>query len=118
MNHLVEEAMRMDQRLDELEPRVKVAAMQKAWFVLAVYVIGTLGLLFSFFWSGWTVVFVRIGIAGFLVGLYFIPVHHFLSGSRREDARLFRELDRKSLAYARKAAKIGQATTRALRKNG
>lgn len=116
MNRLVEEAMQMDNRLDQLQPRFKVAAMQKAWYVLALYVIGTFGLLISIVWSGTTVILLRIGITGVLVGLYFVPVHYFALGHLRADAMLVRDLDKRSLANARKAAKLGQIMNKRLRK--
>ncbi len=116
MNRLVEKAMRMDERLEELEPRFKGAAMQKAWVVIAVYFVGSLGLLFSIFWSGLTVILIRVGIVGFLTGLYMAPVHYFVRGDLRADARLARDLDKTSMAHARKAARIGQTMNKRLRK--
>jgi len=116
MNRLVEEAMQMDERQDELQPRFKVAAMQKAWFVVALYVIGTLGLLVSIFWSGATAILIRVGIAAFLLSLYFAPVHYFVRGHLRANAKLVHDLDKKSLAHAKKAAKLGQILNKRLRR--
>jgi len=116
MNRLVERAMRLDERSEELKPRFKGAAMQKAWFVIASYLVGSLGLVFSIFWSGLTVILIRVGIVGFLIGLYVAPVHYFVRGDLKADARLVRDLDKISMAHARKAARIGQTMNKRLRK--
>ena len=116
MNRLIEEATQIEERMEELRPRFKVAAIQKAWFVLAAYLLGTIVLLLSIAWSGLLVIQIRIGIVGFLVGLHFVPVHFFVRGDLRSEARLVRELDKQSLARAKKAAEIGQATNKELRR--
>lgn len=106
----------MSERMDELEPRFKRACMQKAWIVVMSYPVGLLLLLLSILWSGSGAMLARITLVAILVGLYFAPVHWFTRGQLRADARLIRQLDRKGLANANEAARIGESVNRNFRR--
>ncbi|MFC2085830.1 hypothetical protein ACFLRO_01315 [Bacteroidota bacterium] len=116
MERLIDEAMQIEQYVEVLRPRCRRAAMQKAWFLLVVYSIGSIGILVSVLWSGWTVMFARIAVAGVLAGLFFVPTQYFVFGTLREDARLLRNLEKKGLDNARKAAQVGRKLNQRLQR--
>jgi hypothetical protein len=115
VERLVEDAATMTGRMEALEPRFKVAAMQKARIVVGAYSVVALILLISLAWSGSGIILSRCALVLLLVGLHFAPVHFFVGGELRADARLMRKLDNERLARAREAAKLGQDTSQELR---
>lgn len=115
INRLIDESTEMTRQMDALEPRFREAAMQKAWIVLMSFIIGPLVLMISVAWSGLAIILVRVAIVCALVAVYFAPVHYFVRGELRADARLMRRLDRKSLDRAKKAAKLGQSMSKRMR---
>lgn len=116
INRLVDECEKMTKQMDELEPRFKEAAMQKAWIVLMSFIFGSLILMFSFAWSGLVAWVVRAAIVCLLIAIYCAPVHYFVGGELRADARLVRRLDRESLSKAKRAARVGQSMNKRMRK--
>ena len=115
VERLIEEAVAVSDRMEALEPRFKAAALQKARTVVVAYAVVAFILLFSLAWNGSNVIFVQIAAVGFLIGMHFVPVHFFVDGNLRSDARLMRKLDNERLARAKEAAKLGQATSQELK---